>query len=131
MLDGVEKEARYHPDAYLFVRLGLSKTMRRLGREKAAEELTAETRVASRHVTGQELAKGLRDIAKRRYGLLARTVLQRWGIYNTLDFGRVVYALIDAGLMSKSDEDCLDDFRDVYDFKKAFAEPARGKAVQK
>jgi len=112
----------YHPDAFLFVRMGLSKTMRRLGKNR--------TEVRDRHVTGQELARGLRDIAQRRYGLLALTVLNRWNIHSTLDFGRIVYALIDAGLLSKSQEDTLNDFADVYDFRKTFTEPRMSKKAK-
>ncbi len=116
-----ESFGSFHPDAYLFVRMGLSKTMRKLGREKPG--------IKNRHVSGQELAGGLRDLAIRRYGLLARTVLSRWGIYSTLDFGRVVYELIEAGQLSKSDEDSIEDFRNVYDFRTAFHEPPKCRTV--
>jgi uncharacterized repeat protein (TIGR04138 family) len=73
-----------------------------------------------RHITGQDLCEGLREVAIERWGMLARTVLERWGIYSTMDVGQIVYALIDAGLMSKSPGDSIDDFRNVYDFRNAF-----------
>ena len=41
-------------------------------------------------------------------------------INTTLDFGRIVFAMINSGLMQKTADDNLDDFRDVYDFKSAF-----------
>ena len=56
-----------------------------------------------------------------QYGLMARTVLQRWGIHSCEDFGRIVFALVDAELMLKTDEDTIDNFIDVYNFTDAFA----------
>jgi uncharacterized repeat protein (TIGR04138 family) len=51
---------------------------------------------------------------------MARTVLRRWNITGTLDFGRIVFALVEAGHMQKTDDDTLDDFKNVYDFRNAF-----------
>ena len=53
-------------------------------------------------------------------GQAGATVLRRWNITSTLDFGRIVFALIAAGNMQKTDEDTLEDFRNVYDFKNTF-----------
>ena len=55
---------------------------------------------------------------------LARTVLARWNIRRTYDFGRIVFAMVDNGLMQKTEEDSIEDFRDVFDFKHAFGEHA-------
>src|SRR5690348_13708023 len=55
---------------------------------------------ARRHVSGAELAWGCRDLAHERFGLLSRTVLDCWGITTTADFGRIVYTLVDIGLLS-------------------------------
>jgi uncharacterized repeat protein (TIGR04138 family) len=51
---------------------------------------------------------------------LARTVLVRWNVTSTYDFGRIVFAMVDSGLMQKTDDDSIEDFRNVYDFKTAF-----------
>ena len=51
---------------------------------------------------------------------MARTVLQRWSIHSCEDFGHIVFALVDAGLMLKTDEDSIDDFIGAYDFSDAF-----------
>ena len=51
---------------------------------------------------------------------MARTVLEYWGIRETLDFGHIVFALVDIGLMRKTEEDSLDDFKDSYPFNTAF-----------
>jgi uncharacterized repeat protein (TIGR04138 family) len=39
-----------------------------------------------------------------------------------LDFGRIVFAMIDAGMMRKTDEDDLADFDNVFEFDEAFAD---------
>jgi len=100
------KDQRYKPDAYEFVMQALWFTRKKLNREN--------------HVTGRELAEGVRDFALDQYGPLAKTVLEHWGIGSTADFGEIVFSMIDAGLMSKTDEDSRDDFKDVYDFSGAF-----------
>lgn len=102
----------YAQEAFQFVRDGLAHTV---------QVIHGEAKNADRHVCGQELCVGLKDYAIDRYGLLARTVLSRWGINQTDDFGRIVFAMIDAGLMRKSEEDSMDDFRGVFDFEEAFS----------
>jgi uncharacterized repeat protein (TIGR04138 family) len=74
----------------------------------------------NRHVSGRQLCWGLRDFALERWGLMARTVLNRWRIDSTSDFGRIVFAFIEHNLMQKQPEDTLEDFEDVYDFQEAF-----------
>jgi uncharacterized repeat protein (TIGR04138 family) len=103
----------YPAEAFDFVQRGLSYTVQKMHGELADPE-------ASRHVSGQQLCEGLREFALTQWGLLARTVLRRWSITSTLDFGEIVFALIEAGQMQKTDDDRLEDFRNVYDFKKAF-----------
>ncbi len=75
---------------------------------------------ARRHVTGAELAHAVRELAVRRFGFLARSVLESWGVTRTDDLGEIVYHLIQAGVMSKTDEDKKSDFNAVYDFHEAF-----------
>jgi uncharacterized repeat protein (TIGR04138 family) len=69
-----------------------------------------------RHVSGQQLCQGLREYALCRWGMMARTVLAKWGINSTLDFGRIVFLLVHAGLLKTTNQDSLSDFRDVFDF---------------
>ena len=73
-----------------------------------------------RHITGGEFCDGIRRYAIDQFGPLAGTVLEHWGIEETLDFGKIVFALIEIGLMRKTDEDSLGDFNAIYDFKQAF-----------
>ncbi len=79
----------------------------------------------NRHVSGRELCWSLRNYALKRWGILARTVLESWGVRSTMDFGRIVFGFIDLDMMRKQDGDTLEDFADVYDFVEAFEEPFR------
>lgn len=101
---------KYPVDAFHFVQEGLKFTVQKLFQNTQEEK----------HIRGQELCWGLRDFALKRWGLLAPVVLRRWNICNTMDFGHIVFAMVDAGWMAKREEDCLDDFRDVFDFREAF-----------
>jgi uncharacterized repeat protein (TIGR04138 family) len=103
----------YPADAYLFVQQGLSYTV-----DKIHGDITEPT--ASHHITGRDLCHGLKEVALDRWGFLAFTVLERWNITTTLDFGRIVFAMVEHQLMQKTDQDNLTDFRQVYDFHTAF-----------
>jgi uncharacterized repeat protein (TIGR04138 family) len=103
----------YPPEAYDFVQRGLSHTVKKI-------HGIVEDPEASRHVTGQQLCEGLREYALTQWGLMARTVLWRWGIGSTLDFGRIVFALIEVGQMQRTPDDSIEDFRNVFEFRTAF-----------
>ncbi len=105
----------YPIEAFSFVREGLSYTAQHL--HENPEELSE----AERHISGQQLCLGLRDFAIEKYGLLVAVVLDHWQVCRTDDFGRIVYAMVEAGLMSKTASDSLADFRDVYDFGEVFS----------
>jgi len=111
------RAGRFHPRAFLFVLAALEHRQRRLPER--------------RHLTGGELAHACRELALEQYGLLARTVLEHWGVASTADIGEIVYALIDAGLLIRQPEDRLEDFEGVYAFEHAFErEYAWGKDVR-
>lgn len=114
----VARQTPYPLDAFLFLQRGLEFTVTRLHGESDQE---ADPPV-SRHVTGRELCFGLRDFAMQQYGLLARTVLHRWQINASEDFGRIIFAMVEAKLLAKTDDDSIEDFRDVYDFDEGFSE---------
>ena len=100
------REPRYHEHAYLFVLSAL---------EYCQSKLTER-----RHLSGRELLEGCRALAIERYGLLARTVLEYWGVSTTSDFGDVVFALVDLGLLQSQPTDTREEFADVYEFEDAF-----------
>jgi uncharacterized repeat protein (TIGR04138 family) len=101
---------RYPVEAFEFLQQGLNYSVGKIHGPKTDSEI-------NRHITGQQLCEGLRDYARQRWGLMARTVLSQWNLRGTSDFGRMVFALVDNGLLHKTDDDTMDDFCDVYDFK--------------
>lgn len=107
----------YPPEAFLFVQEGFRHTVDRL-ENTIDRDLDASEE--GRHISGQEVCLGLRDFAVEQYGLLARTVLGHWNIHRTEDFGRIVFALVDAGLMRKAEHDSAEDFIGVFDFDEVF-----------
>jgi uncharacterized repeat protein (TIGR04138 family) len=119
----LEDAGGYAIEAYRFLSDGLAHTVGKVHGEDAMSTAPDDPEDESLHVSGQELCLGLRDYAIRRYGLLARTVLRRWNINSTDDFGRIVFALVEAGLMRKTDRDHIEDFQGVYDFDEEFVEP--------
>ena len=114
----VEEVGLYPIEAFEFVQEGLQYTVQKI-------HAKIEDPDASRHVTGRDLSAGLREFALMQWGLLARTVLRRWNIHCTQDFGKIVFALVENGWMSKTDDDDITDFRNVFDFEHAFDEGYR------
>jgi uncharacterized repeat protein (TIGR04138 family) len=104
-----ERNPRYHEAAYLFVLAALNYVLERLPEP--------------RHISGRELAEGVRDLALERFGPMARTVLEHWGIQETQDVGEIVFALVECNVLIKQDEDTPADFADVFDFDAAFEPP--------
>lgn len=100
------RERRYDERAYLFVLAALEYCQQRL--------------TERRHITGQELAAACRDLALQRFGVMARPVLEHWGIRTTADIGHVVFALVDLGMLLSQPNDTLDDFTGVFTFDQAF-----------
>lgn len=106
---------QFHQNAYQFVFDALKRSQQKLGRA-LAEDPDDE----SAHISGEELLSGIRDLALEKFGLMTVPVFRRWGIRGTVDFGRIVFELIERGEMRKTDRDQLDDFADVYDFEGVF-----------
>lgn len=102
----IEKDSRYDSQAYLFVMNALNFTVKKSGKR--------------RHITGRELSEGIRLYAIEQFGSMARAVFEHWGVQNTQDFGNIVFNMIKAKLLSKTEEDSIEDFKDIYDFKEAF-----------
>jgi len=108
----IREDGRYPPEAYAFLREGLN---------RAVEAVYGKRPLPGQgHITGQQLCLALRDLAIENWGMLAPTVLKRWNIHATVDFGNMVYLLVNNSLMGKTPEDSIEDFRGVYDFATAF-----------
>ena len=101
-----QRESRFEEGAYLFVLAALEHSQAQLD--------------VRRHITGRELAVACRDLAIDRYGIMARIVLERWGIAATDDIGAVVFTLVDLGFLASQPSDTRDQFSDVFDFFEAF-----------
>ena len=104
----------YHPMAYKFVFSALRFTQEQLGRDRSTE--------ATGHISGPELLDGIRRLGLQHFGMMSIVVFKTWGIHSTDDFGKIVFQLIEAGEMRKTDDDQLGDFLGVYDFSKVFLE---------
>ncbi len=100
-----DTDDRFAPDAYAFVMDSLDFTMRRIGER--------------RHVSAEELVRGLCANAKHRFGLFAFTVLEKWGLQSSDDVGTIVFQLIDVGILSRQEGDTREGFERVVDFRDA------------
>jgi len=103
------EDPRYEREAYLFVLNALNWSFQQLG--------------TRRHLSGQEFTEFLIAFAQEEFGDLAGCVLKEWGIFRTRDFGEIVYNLIDAGKMSKEQDDSIEDFDDVLDLDETLNDP--------
>jgi uncharacterized repeat protein (TIGR04138 family) len=100
------REQRFDERAYLFVLSALEFCQQRLPER--------------RHITGRELSLACRDLALDRFGVMSRVVLESWGVKSTADFGDVVFALVDLGLLMSQPTDTREEFADVFEFDQAF-----------
>jgi uncharacterized repeat protein (TIGR04138 family) len=110
----VASDSRYQRDAYVFLRDSLDFTTKQQKKVKGA---------TVRHVTGPELLGGVRQYALKEFGPLVMTVFDNWGIHSCEDVGNMVFNLIGAGIFGKTEEDSIEDFKNVYDFEEAFVKP--------
>ena len=100
------RESRFHEHAYLFVLAALEFQQARL--------------TERRHIDGRELVGAVRDLALERFGVMARMVLEHWGVRATADVGDIVFTMVDLGLLMSQPTDSRLDFVDVYEFDRAF-----------
>ncbi len=119
MVELLQRDQRYKLQAYQFIRdaLTYAQDVLRIPDQNRARGLTGES---ARHMTGQQLCEACRRYALEQYGMLAKMVLNSWGVYSTSDFGEIVYNLIAINQMRKSDNDRREDFDDVFVFDSAF-----------
>src|SRR5215469_9379657 len=110
----VATDPRYQRDAYAFLRDALDFTTKQQKKIKG---------VSVRHVTGPELLDGVRRYALKEFGPMVMTVFDNWGIRSCEDIGNMVFNLISAGVFGKTEEDSIEDFKNVYNFEEAFVRP--------
>jgi uncharacterized repeat protein (TIGR04138 family) len=110
ILDLAERHGSYKPAAYHFTLQAVHFTVDRARRAGAGP----------RHVSGREVLDAIRDLARSRFGPMAKSVFEHWGVHRTEDFGNLVYQLVEHGILGKTEDDQLSDFARGYDFEQAF-----------
>ena len=115
LLEICKHDQRYHPQSYVFVLEALEFTAKRLKK--------LEVEGPERHISGTELLEGIRAYALDHLGPMALTVFDTWGVKKTEDFGEIVFNLVEAGKLRKTDKDSRKDFARGYDFQEAFVRP--------
>ena len=129
--DLLRQDRRYRAEAYQLVweALKFAQKELKMGEPRFSEPADPDEGSSSakpeRHVSGQDLCQAIRQYALRQYGLLAKTVLNAWGIHSTSDFGEIVFNLIRIGHMRRTKNDVREDFDDVYDFQTALEQEFR------
>ena len=111
------RDGRYSPEAFRFLYESLHYAVRLAGKEEAEG--------TERHVTGQEVLAGMRFYARQLFGPLAAQVWRSWGVRQALDWGNIVFLLVEAGLLNRQESDTIEDFRDDFDFDEAFVQGYR------
>lgn len=101
-----EKDLRYRREAYEFVMEALNFTQKKFKRSK--------------HVSGEELLRGIKELLISNFGPMTLSVLGHWGIKSTEDFGNIVFNLVNNKILSKNEEDSIKSFQNGYDFKETF-----------
>jgi len=97
----------FRPDAYRFALEALQQAM--------------QSQTTPTHITGEDLLDWIVLLGREKYGPMAPEVFNSWGVHNTLDFGRIVFHLVDKDLLRKREEDTLTDFLDKFDFEETFS----------
>ena len=115
--DIYERDVRYKEDAYIFVMEALAYTQKKYKCVK--------------HVKGEEMLKGMRELLLSKYGPMTLTVLKHWGITNTEDFGNIVFNLVENRVLSKTEDDNIEEFKDGYDFGEVFDSGYRKQLAKK
>jgi uncharacterized repeat protein (TIGR04138 family) len=110
----IASDPRYARDAYVFLRDALDFTTKQ---QKKIKGTTV------RHVSGPELLDGVRQYALKEFGPMVMTVFGYWGVRACEDVGHMVFNLIGAGIFGKTDEDSIEDFKNVYEFDDVFVKP--------
>ncbi len=110
----VARDPRYAPDAYALVRDSLQDTFKELSRQRGSD---------AGHLRGPEILTGFRTYVLRQFGPMVPTLLEAWGIRSTRDVGEIVFHLIEENVYSRSEEDRIEDFVNVFDFSEAFEKP--------
>jgi len=109
-----EKDSRYQREAYLFLREALDHTQ---------EMIAKDSHGRSRHVSGQELLAGIRELALRKFGPMTKMLFAEWGVHSCSDFGEIVFNMVEIGGCPVFAVDDIKDLNAFVERLKAHAEP--------
>lgn len=116
----IKRNPKYKREAYLFILDALEYTKRKLK--------------TNNHISGQELLLGFKELAQKEFGILAKTVLEYWGIKSTDDVGEIVFNLCEAKILTKREEDKKEEFSNFFDFEEEFIkkyQPSQKEEIKK
>jgi uncharacterized repeat protein (TIGR04138 family) len=133
----IANDPRYSIEAYAFILEALNQArqlkLKSLGRDRSSEgaaKSSGKPRPAAKssekkprvlgHVDAAELCDAVRKLGLRQYGSLAAMLLAHWGVHSTSDIGEIIYNLIAAGDLEKTEGDSRSDFDNLFDFATAF-----------
>ena len=143
----IANDPRYSIEAYAFILEALNQArqlkLKGLGRDRATKDAAKSSGNAPPepgpsgkprmlgHVDAAELCDAVRKLGLRQYGSLAAMLLAHWGVRSTADIGEIVYNLIAAGDLEKTDGDSRSDFNNLFDFETAFKAPSSQPAADR
>ncbi len=107
-------DPRYSKNAYYFVRKALDTTV---------QSISKKAKRPVGHISGAQLLEGFRTYALEQFGPMSATVLQSWGLTETMDVGAIIFNLVSHGVLGKTEKDSIEDFKEVYSFADAFEKP--------
>lgn len=70
-----------------------------------------------------ELLEAFKELALTKFGPMTLMVLEEWGIRSSKDVGKIVFNLVEAGILGKSPSDKIEDFDEGFDFYETFYKP--------
>jgi uncharacterized repeat protein (TIGR04138 family) len=101
------KNTRFPDEAFMFVKQGIDMAVAEAG---------------FTDIPATVLLEKLRTLALMWFREKAKSTLAGWNVHCTEDFGEIVFAMVDAGLLGKRPEDKIEDFANGFNFDEAFPE---------
>lgn len=114
-----KKDSRFSPKAYSFLLKALDHT----SNKKTPSRQSKVKQQPVSHVSCHDLLEGFTEYALEKFGPMAITVLEEWGILNSYHVGEIVFQLIDARILGKQPSDSLDDFKNHLDLQQVLTAP--------
>ena len=145
----IANDPRYSIEAYAFILEALNQARQlklkglgsRSGRTRRCEVIRSRRRLQPESVRKAACLgpcrrrRALRRCPKTRASPVRtarpRRVLAHWGVHSTSDIGEIVYNLIAAGDLEKTESDSRSDFDNLFDFETAFKAPSSPPAADR